>query len=50
MTTVYGWIGRRTLRLSPVVLLAYGGLLALTYWVFQRRPDRLHSRSRTRAG
>ena len=29
---------RQVLRLSVVVLLVYGGLLVLTYWVFQRAP------------
>ena len=34
MTTVYDRIVRLMLRCSPVVLLLYGGLLALTVWVF----------------
>ena len=38
MTTVYGWTVGRLLRVSVVVLLAYGGLLVLTYWVFQSAP------------
>ena len=35
------WYGRaigRALRLSVIVLVAYGGLLGLTAWVFQRAP------------
>jgi multidrug efflux pump len=39
MTTLYDRIVRLMLRASPVVLLLYGGLLALTVWVF------LHSRA-----
>jgi multidrug efflux pump len=38
VTTVYGWIVGKAVKLSLVVLIAYGGLLALTYWVFQRAP------------
>ena len=33
----YGWTVGRLLRLSIVVLLVYGGLLVLTYWI-QRAP------------
>ena len=38
MTAVYGWTVGKVLRLSVVVLLVYGGLLVLTYWVFQQAP------------
>ena len=38
LTSAYGWIVGKMLRLSFVVLLAYGGLLVLTYSVFQRAP------------
>ena len=38
VTAAYGWVVGWTLRLSIVVLLAYGGLLVLTWWVFQRAP------------
>jgi multidrug efflux pump len=34
LTAAYDQVVRVTLRLSPVVLLLYGGLLALTVWVF----------------
>jgi multidrug efflux pump len=34
----YAWVVGRLLRVSLVVLLAYGGLLVLTYWVFARAP------------
>jgi multidrug efflux pump len=37
-TAGYAWVVGKLLRLSLLVLLAYGGLLALTYWVFQRAP------------
>jgi multidrug efflux pump subunit AcrB len=37
-TNVYGRAVGRTLRLSVVVLVVYGGLLALTYWDFTRTP------------
>ena len=38
MTAVYGWTVGRMLRLSAIVLIAYGGLIALTYWEFRRAP------------
>jgi multidrug efflux pump len=38
MTVVYGRIVGHILRLSTVVLLAYGGLLVLTYWQFNHAP------------
>jgi multidrug efflux pump len=38
MTEVYGRIVGGVLRLSAIVLLAYGGLLFLTYWEFIRTP------------
>ena len=38
VTAVYGWTVGKLLRLSAVVLLAYGGLLFLTYWIFQNAP------------
>jgi multidrug efflux pump len=38
MTAVYGWTVARMLRLSAIVLIAYGGLVFLTYWEFHRAP------------
>jgi multidrug efflux pump len=38
MTHAYGWSIGRGMRLSVVVLVVYGGLLLLTYGVFQRAP------------
>jgi multidrug efflux pump len=38
MTALYGRTVARTLRLSVMVLVIYGGLLGLTYWQFQRTP------------
>jgi multidrug efflux pump len=38
MTAVYGWTIGMFLRLSVIVLLAYGGLVFLTYYVFQTSP------------
>jgi multidrug efflux pump len=38
LTAVYGWAIGRMLRLSAVVLAAYGGLIALTYWEFRQAP------------
>jgi multidrug efflux pump subunit AcrB len=38
MTAVYGRAVARTLRLSTMVLVIYGGLLGLTWWQFQRAP------------
>ncbi|MBN9120156.1 MAG: efflux RND transporter permease subunit, partial [Planctomycetes bacterium] len=38
VTNVYGAAVGRTLRLSAIVLLAYGGLLVLTYTEFLRTP------------
>jgi multidrug efflux pump len=37
-TAGYTWAVGRLLRVSLLVLLAYGGLLALTWWVFARAP------------
>jgi len=37
-SSIYGWAVGRLLRLSVIVLLAYGGLLVLTYVVFQKAP------------
>jgi multidrug efflux pump len=37
-TTAYAWVVGGLLRGSVLVLLAYGGLLVLTYWVFVRAP------------
>jgi multidrug efflux pump len=34
----YAWIVGKTLRVSLVMLLIYGGLLVLTYWTFQIAP------------
>src|SRR5205823_3175017 len=38
LTAAYGWIIGRVPRLSMIVLLAYAGLLALTYWQFVHAP------------
>jgi len=38
VTGLYGWAVGKLLRVSALVLLVYGGLLALTYWTFQRAP------------
>ncbi len=48
-TAGYAWAVGRLLRLSPPVLLSYGALVFLTYWVFERAPP-ASSLSRTRAG
>jgi multidrug efflux pump len=37
-TAAYAWSVGRLLRVSIVVLAVYGGLLGLTYWVFQHAP------------
>ena len=37
-TTIYTWIVAGFLRVSLLVLLLYGGLLALTYWQFTTAP------------
>jgi multidrug efflux pump len=34
----YGWTVGKTLRVSMLMLLLYGGLLVLTYWTFQIAP------------
>jgi multidrug efflux pump len=38
LTSLYGWTVGKLLRKSALVLLAYGCLLFLTYWVFQKAP------------
>ena len=38
MTGAYGWIVGKSLRMSMMVLLIYGGLLVLTYATFKRAP------------
>jgi multidrug efflux pump len=38
MTAVYGWVIGKSLRLSVIVLLGYGGLVVLTYVVFRDAP------------
>jgi multidrug efflux pump len=38
MTELYGWTVGHVLRISVIVLVAYGGLLGLTYWEFDRAP------------
>jgi multidrug efflux pump len=38
ITHVYGWTVGKLLRISLLVLVVYGGLLALTYHAFQRAP------------
>jgi multidrug efflux pump len=37
-TAGYGWVVGLLLRLSPIVLLVYGGLLVLTWWAFRSAP------------
>jgi multidrug efflux pump len=37
-TAGYGWLVGKLLRGSVLVLLVYGGLLVLTWWVFHRAP------------
>jgi multidrug efflux pump len=38
VTAGYGWTVGKAMRLSAIVLLLYGGLLVLTWWVFQVAP------------
>ncbi len=38
LTIAYGWLVGTVLSLSIIVLLVYAGILALTYWQFQRSP------------
>ena len=38
MTDVYGWTVGKSLRISMIVLVFYGGLVVLTYDVFRRAP------------
>ena len=38
MTELYGWLVGHVLRISVIVLVAYGGLLGLTYLEFNRAP------------
>jgi multidrug efflux pump len=38
VSSVYGWMVGRLLRVTIVVLLVYGGLLYLTYWQMNRAP------------
>ena len=38
MTDMYGWVVGKSLRMSVIVLLIYGGLVGVTYRVFQRAP------------
>jgi multidrug efflux pump len=38
MTDLYGWTVGKLLRTSVAVVVVYGGLLILTWWVFQRAP------------
>ena len=38
LTSAYGWTVGKMLRVSFLVLVVYGFLLALTYWTFQRAP------------
>src|SRR5262249_59916008 len=37
-TAGYAWVVGRLLRVSVLALLAYGGLLGLTWWVFRAAP------------
>ena len=39
VTVIYGWAVGKILRISVVVLLAYGALLFLTGWVFNNAPS-----------
>jgi len=38
MASAYGWTIGGLLRISLAVLVVYGGLLGLTYWIFERAP------------
>jgi multidrug efflux pump len=38
LTSVYGWTVGKLLRVSALVLIAYGALLGMTYYTFQRAP------------
>jgi multidrug efflux pump len=38
MTGAYGWMVGKSLRISLIVLLIYGGLVVLTYDIFRRAP------------
>ena len=38
VTAVYGWAIGKLLRKSTIVLLAYGCLVIMTYWIFQKAP------------
>ncbi len=38
-TAIYGWSVGRVLRVSFVVLVVYGGLLAMTWWQFTHAPS-----------
>ncbi len=38
MTGAYGWMVGKSLRMSVMVLMIYGGLLVLTYGTFRRAP------------
>ncbi len=49
LTEHYGRAVGRMARVSTLVLLIYGGLLALTVWTSWSRPPRVSSRCRTRA-
>ncbi len=43
MTEVYGWLVGHVLRISVLVLVAYAGLLGLTYFEFNRAAHGFHS-------
>ena len=49
-TEVYGWMVGKLLRISAMVLLAYGGLLVADRMDPRQGAPRASSRSRTRAG
>src|SRR5262249_43471818 len=38
-TGAYVWVVNKSLRLSLLVLLVYGGLLGLTFWSFREAPE-----------
>ena len=48
MSHVYSWTIGKLLRISLLVLLAYGALVVLTYEVFQQAPHGLHPTARPR--
>src|SRR5436309_15913648 len=41
ITTAYGWVVGKSLRLSVIVMLIYAGLLGLTVWALIQAPTSL---------